>query len=202
MLCGATLWLRCAGCSLSWLCLSQSTDSQARGLQQLGLPGSRAQAQLLWPMGLLVPPCHMRVSLIRDQTHGLLHRQADSLPLIAPGSPKGSLDFSGTKLGVPPGEGFPRGSDSETIWTIGDLGSIPGSGRAPGKGMATHSVFWPGEFHDRGAWWATVHGITESDTVEQLTHTHTHTHQVINSYGLRARLLEIFLRDKYDNDNI
>ena len=47
-------------------------------------------------------------------------------------------------------------------------------------------------------------GHKESDTVERLTHTHTHTHthQVINSCGLRARELEIFLRDKYDNDNI
>ena len=58
---------------------------------------------------------------------------------------------------------------------------------------------------DRGAWWAIVHGITKSQTrLSDLTHTHTHTHthQVINSYGLRARELEIFLRDKYDNDNI
>ena len=45
------------------------------------------------------------------------------------------------------------------------------------KGMATHSnilawrITWTG-----GVWWATVHGVTESDTTERLTHTHTHTH--------------------------
>ena len=29
---------------------------------------------------------------------------------------------------------------------------------------------------DRGAQWATVHGVEESDMTEQLTQTHTHTH--------------------------
>ena len=35
---------------------------------------------------------------------------------------------------------FPGGSDSKTsVYNAGDLGSIPGSGRSPGKGNATHS---------------------------------------------------------------
>ena len=25
-------------------------------------------------------------------------------------------------------------------------------------------VFWPGEFHGQGAWWATVHGVAKSWT--------------------------------------
>ena len=29
---------------------------------------------------------------------------------------------------------------------------------------------------DRGAWWATVHGVTKSLSVHIHTHTHTHTH--------------------------
>ena len=31
---------------------------------------------------------------------------------------------------------------------------------------------------DRGVWWATVHGVAESDMTEHArTHTHTHTHR-------------------------
>ena len=29
---------------------------------------------------------------------------------------------------------------------------------------------------DKGAWWATVHGVTKSQTQLSNTHTHTHTH--------------------------
>ena len=35
---------------------------------------------------------------------------------------------------------------------------------------------------DRGAWPATVHGVTESDMTERLTHTHTHTLSLLSNY--------------------
>ena len=39
-----------------------------------------------------------------------------------------------------PQRGFPFGSDGkESACNPGDLGSIPGSGRSPREGMATHS---------------------------------------------------------------
>ena len=46
------------------------------------------------------------------------------------------------------------------------------------EGMAAHSSILTWKIPtDRGAWWATVHGVTESDTTEQLnTHTHSGIH--------------------------
>ena len=32
------------------------------------------------------------------------------------------------------------------------------------KEMSTHSSFLPGNFMDRGAWWATIQGVTKSQT--------------------------------------
>ena len=43
----------------------------------------------------------------------------------------------------------------------------------PEKGMVTTPVFWPGEFVDRGAWWASVCGVAESGT--ELSDCHTRT---------------------------
>ena len=60
--------------------------------------------------------------------------------------------------------GFPGGSDSEeAACSAGDMRSIPGSGISPGEGSDNplqysclkNSV-------DRGAWWATLHGMAKS----------------------------------------
>ena len=62
--------------------------------------------------------------------------------------------------------GFPGGSEGKaSACNAGNPGSIPGSGRSPGEGNVTHSsILGLGNPMDRGAWWATVHGVSESWT--------------------------------------
>ena len=62
--------------------------------------------------------------------------------------------------------GFPGGSDSKELTdNAGDLSLIPGLGRSLGEGMATHfSIFAWRIPMDRGAWWATIHGVTKNRT--------------------------------------
>ena len=60
--------------------------------------------------------------------------------------------------------GFPGGSDGkESACNAGDLGLIPGLGRSPGKGKG-YPLRYPCLQNpmDRGAWWATVHGVAKS----------------------------------------
>ena len=53
---------------------------------------------------------------------------------------------------------------------VKDMGSIPGSGGSPGKGNGNPLQYSCQENPmDRGVWWDTVHGITESDTTHTLT---------------------------------
>ena len=48
-----------------------------------------------------------------------------------------------------------------------DAGSIPGLGRFPGGGNGNlFQYFYLGNSRDRGAWWGTVHVVTESDLTE------------------------------------
>ena len=67
--------------------------------------------------------------------------------------------------------GFAGGSDGkESICNAGDLGLIPGLGRSPGDGNGNPLQYSCLENSmDRGAWWATVHRVAESDTIEWLT---------------------------------
>ena len=63
-------------------------------------------------------------------------------------------------------QGFPSGSDSkESVCNVGDLGLIPGLGRVPGEGNGNPLHYSCVENSmDREARWATVHGVTKSQT--------------------------------------
>ena len=56
------------------------------------------------------------------------------------------------------------------------MSSVPGSVRSPGEGngnpLQDSCLENP---MNRGAWWATAHGVAESNTTE---HAHTHTHHI------------------------
>ena len=61
--------------------------------------------------------------------------------------------------------GFPGGSVAKNLTANArDAGSIPGSGRSPGEGngnpLQSSCLESP---MDRGAWQATVHGVTKRD---------------------------------------
>ena len=67
--------------------------------------------------------------------------------------------------------GFPGGvNGKESTCNAGhsrDTGSIPGSGRSPGERNGNPLQYSCLENPmDRGAWRATAHGLTESDTTE------------------------------------
>ena len=65
------------------------------------------------------------------------------------------------------------GSDGkESTYNAGGPGSIPGSGRSPGEGNGTPLQYSCLENPmDRGAWWATVHGVTKNWTLLSKQHT-------------------------------
>ena len=75
---------------------------------------------------------------------------------------RGFLCFPCIKEPLP----LPGGSDGkESACGVGDVGSIPGSGRSPREGNG-----YPFQYSclensmDRGAWWARVRGVTKSWT--------------------------------------
>ena len=78
--------------------------------------------------------------------------------------------------------GFPGGSMVKNPpVNAGDGGLIPGSGRSPGGGNDNSLQYTCLENPmDRGAWWATVHGVTKSQTrLKQLS-----THHCVCGWGV------------------
>ena len=78
---------------------------------------------------------------------------------------------------------FGGSGGKESACNAGDQSSIPGPGRCPGEGNANPLQYSCLENSmDRGAWWATVHGVAKNQTqlsdshTDTHTHTHTHTH--------------------------
>ena len=62
--------------------------------------------------------------------------------------------------------GFPACSVAKDLpANAGDVGSIPESGKSPGEGNGNPLQYPCLESPtDRGAWWATVHGVTKRQT--------------------------------------
>ena len=62
--------------------------------------------------------------------------------------------------------GFSGNSDGKaSAYNAGDPGLIPESGRSPGEGKGNPLQYSCLENPmDRGAWWATIHGVTKSRT--------------------------------------
>ena len=79
---------------------------------------------------------------------------------------------------------FPGGSDGKaSAYNVGDLGSIPGSGRFPGRGHVKPLQYSCRENpRDREVWQATVHGVPESDMTEATEHIMNTLVQGLTSY--------------------
>ena len=69
----------------------------------------------------------------------------------------------------------------------GDTGSIPGSRRSPGEGkgnpLQSSCLENP---TDRGAWWATVHGVTKASKLATKTRNRTTARRALKSRGVPA----------------
>ena len=87
---------------------------------------------------------------------------------------------------------------------IKDMGSLPESGRFPGVGNSNplQSSCLENAM-ERGAWWATVHGVTESDMTERLSSPHFFIlGWPKNSFGFFCKILWKNLSELFDQVNV
>ena len=98
---------------------------------------------------------------------------------------------------------FPGGSEVKaSACNVGDLGSIPGSGRSPGEGNDNPLQYSCLENPmDGGTWWATVHGVTKSWTRQSdFTFTFKQNpkqHQMKKIFFLVMKKLRIYFLNKF-----
>ena len=95
------------------------------------------------------------VVMDREAWHAAVHGVAKSRTWLS--------NWTEQKRHLPPASG---GSDRKApVYNAEDRGSIPGSGRSPGQGNGNPLQYYCLENPmDRGAWWATVHGVAKSRT--------------------------------------
>ena len=78
--------------------------------------------------------------------------------------------------------GFPC-SGKESACNAGKVGSISGLERSPGVGNGNPLQYSCLENPmDRGAWWAIVHRVAESDTSESTEHAYIYRYGIIQNY--------------------
>ena len=90
-----------------------------------------------------------------------------------------------------------------SAYSAGDPGSVPGLGRSPGEGNGTPLQYSCLENPmDRGARWATVHGVTKSrkwlsdftlHIYTLLLYTHTHIHMYTHKLSLFFLTISVIL---------
>ena len=92
--------------------------------------------------------------------------QGSSLCLLISCTGRWILYHCTTKGALTCYQDFPGGSDGKaSVYNVGDLGSIPGLGRSLGEGNGNPLQYSCLENPmGGGAWWATVHGVTKSQT--------------------------------------
>ena len=88
----------------------------------------------------------------------------------------GSMLGSGRSPRRRNGTHFSGSEGKASAYNAGDTGSIPGSGRSPGEGNGSPLQYSCLEDpKDKGAWWATVHGVAKSWTRLSDWHSHFQT---------------------------
>ena len=98
-------------------------------------------------------------------------------------------------------EGKGSSAGKESACNAGDPGSIPGLGDPLEEGMVTHSwiLAWRVPM-DRGAWRATVHGVTKSQT--RLTKHTTTQEGEIKVHCLKGRCVHVWREEIWDDISI